>query len=243
MSISSEPFGDDRRMGHVIDVVFPCLDEAGALPWLLERLPPGYRAIIVDNGSTDGSADVARSLGATVVECPQRGYGAACHAGLETAVSDIVVFCDCDASVDPADLPNLVAPVLSGVADLVVGRRRPTSRGSWPLHARIANLELARQVRRRTGLALRDLGPVRVAGREPLLDLGLIDRRSGYPLETVLRAAHAGWRIEGVDVAYRSRTGKSKVTGTVRGTVQAVRDMRAAFAAVDASTASGGTSQ
>lgn len=227
-------------MGGVIDVVLPCLDEAGALPWLLARFPAGYRAIVVDNGSTDGSPELARSLGATVVDCPQRGYGAACHAGLEAAQGDIVVFCDCDASVDPADLPNLVAPVLSGIADLVVGRRRPTTRRSWPLHARIANLELARQVRRRTGLPLRDLGPVRVARRTPLLELGLIDRRSGYPLETVLRAAQAGWRIEGVDVKYAPRTGKSKVTGTVRGTVQAVRDMRAAFRAVDASTGSTG---
>lgn len=227
-------------MGGVIDVVLPCLDEAGALPWLLARFPAGYRAIVVDNGSTDGSPELARSLGATVVDCPQRGYGAACHAGLEAAQGDIVVFCDCDASVDPADLPNLVAPVLSGIADLVVGRRRPTTRRSWPLHARIANLELARQVRRRTGLPLRDLGPVRVARRTPLLELGLIDRRSGYPLETVLRAAQAGWRIEGVDVKYAPRTGKSKVTGTVRGTVQAVRDMRTAFRAVDASTGSTG---
>jgi len=224
-------------MDHVIDVVLPCLDEAGALPWLLPRLPEGYRAIVVDNGSTDGSPDIARDLGATVVTCAQRGYGAACHAGLEAAGADIVAFCDCDASVDPADLPALIAPVAADAADLVVGRRRPTGRGSWPLHARIANLELARQVRRRTGLPLRDLGPVRVARRTPLLGLGIADRRSGYPLETVLRAARAGWRVEGRDVAYAPRTGKSKVTGTARGTIQAVRDMRAAFAAVEAAAA------
>ncbi|MCU1689130.1 MAG: glycosyltransferase [Pseudonocardiales bacterium] len=241
MVIINEPSGRCRRIDAVIDVVFPCLDEAGALPWLMGRMPAGYRAIVVDNGSTDGSPDLARSLGATVVECARRGYGAACHAGLEAATADIVVFCDCDASVDPADLPSLVAPVLSGAADLVVGRRRPTARRSWPMHARIANLELARQVRRRTGLPLRDLGPVRVARRAPLLELGLIDRRSGYPLETVLRAASAKWRIQGVDVRYAPRTGKSKVTGTVRGTIQAVRDMRAAFAAVEATTAVRGT--
>lgn len=220
-------------MAEVIDVVLPCLDEAGALPWLLPRLPAGYRAIVVDNGSTDGSPDLARSLGATVVHCPQRGYGAACHAGLEAATADIVVFCDCDGSIDPADLPLLVAPVAGGAANMVVARRRPTTWRSWPVHARVANLELARQVRRRTGLPLRDLGPVRVARREPLLALGIADRRSGYPLETVLRAAQAGWGIAGADVRYAPRTGKSKVTGTVRGTVQAVRDMRTAFAAID----------
>jgi glycosyltransferase involved in cell wall biosynthesis len=216
-----------------IDVVLPCLDEAGALPAVLGGLPAGYRAIVVDNGSSDGSPDIARALGAQVVLCERRGYGAACHAGLEAALADIVVFCDCDASVDTAMLGELVAPVLSGHADMVVARRRPTSRGSWPLHARIANVELARRVRRRTGMPLRDLGPVRVARRVDLLALGLQDRRSGYPLETVLRAAAAGWSIVGVDVPYAPRTGKSKVTGTVRGTVQAVRDMSAVFAQVE----------
>jgi hypothetical protein len=208
-----------------VDVVLPCLDEAEALPWVLERIPPGWRALVVDNGSTDGSADIARALGATVVHETRRGFGAACHAGLTAATADIVCFCDCDASLDPGDLVPFVRRVLVGEADLVLGRRRPQRRGAWPPHARAGNLALARLLRRRTGLRLHDLGPLRAARREPLLALDLTDRRSGYPLQMVVRAADAGWRIAEYDVPYRPRTGASKVTGTWRGTWQAVRDM------------------
>ncbi|WP_372509367.1 glycosyltransferase family 2 protein [Streptomyces humicola] len=210
-----------------VDVVLPCLDEAAALPWVLERIPPGWRAVVVDNGSTDGSAELAASLGAYVVREPVRGFGAACHAGLQAATADIVCFCDCDASLDPTSLPTVVRPVLDGRADLVLGRRRPVTRGAWPLHARLANRELSRLIRRRTGLRLGDLGPMRAARREPLLALGLTDRRSGYPLQMVVRAADAGWRVRETDVPYRPRTGRSKVTGTWRGTWHAVQDMRA----------------
>ncbi|MFF7652686.1 glycosyltransferase family 2 protein [Streptomyces sp. NPDC007983] len=209
------------------DVVLPCLDEAAALPWVLERIPAGWRAIVVDNGSTDGSAALARSLGATVVHEPRRGFGAACHAGLLAADADFVCFCDCDASLDPGLLAGFVRGVAEGDADLVLGRRRPEGHGAWPVHARLGNAALSRMVRRRTGAALHDLGPLRAARREPLLALGLTDRRSGYPLQMVVRAADAGWRIEERDVPYRPRTGRSKVTGTWRGTWHAVRDMRA----------------
>lgn len=212
-----------------IDIVFPCLDEAQALPWVLERIPSFARAIVVDNGSTDGSAELARELGAEVVHCEQRGYGAACHAGLVAARAELVGFCDCDASLDPGDIVGLVAALAAG-CDLAVGVRRPVGRGAWPLPARIANRELARRVRRRTGIALSDIGPIRAADRARLLALPITDRRSGYPVETVLRAAQAGWVIAGVEVAYRPRVGRSKVTGTWRGTVQAVRDMSAVLA-------------
>lgn len=208
-----------------VDVVLPCLNEAEALPWVLARIPDGWRALVVDNGSTDGSADVARALGATVVSEPRRGFGAACHAGLLAAEAEFVCFCDCDASLDPGLLDGFVAAVAAGEADLVLGRRRPRGRGSWPAHARAGNLVLARLLRRRTGLKLRDLGPLRAVRREELLALGLSDRRSGYPLQMVVRAADEGWRIREVDVPYLPRSGKSKVTGTWRGTWQAVRDM------------------
>ncbi|MFD5424983.1 glycosyltransferase family 2 protein [Streptomyces sp. NPDC127084] len=209
-----------------VDVVLPCLDEAEALPWVLARIPAGWRAIVVDNGSTDGSAALAAGLGATVVHEPRRGFGAACHAGLVAADAEFVCFCDCDASLDPGLLPGLVRTVADGSTDLVLGRRRPTGRGAWPAHARAGNLALSWLLRRRTRLRLRDLGPMRAARREALLALCLSDRRSGYPLQMVVRAADAGWRVREVDVPYLPRRGRSKVTGTWRGTWQAVHDMR-----------------
>ncbi len=214
-----------------VDVVLPCLDEAASLPWVLSRLPAGYRAIVADNGSTDGSAEIAAAHGATVVPVPQRGFGAAAHAGLEAATAAFVCFCDADGSMDPAQLPRVLDPVRAGTADLVLGRRRPV-RGAWPLHARVANVALARMLRARTGLRLHDLGPMRAARREALLGLRITDRRFGYPLEMVTRASDAGWRVQEVDVDYSLRTAgsKSKVTGTVLGTVRTVRDMRAVLA-------------
>jgi glycosyltransferase involved in cell wall biosynthesis len=209
------------------DVVLPCLDEAAALPWVLSRIPAGYRAIVADNGSTDGSAQVAAAHGATVVLVPQRGFGAAAHAGLLAARADIVCFLDADGSFDPAQLPRVVDPVAAGVVDLVLGRRRPTSRRAWPVHARAANALLAWRLRHATGVPLHDLGPMRAARRTDLLALHLRDRRFGYPLEMVVAAAHAGWRISEVDVDYAPRAAgtRSKVTGTVRGTARAIRDM------------------
>lgn len=197
---------------------------------MLARVPAGWRAIVVDNGSTDGSAEIARALGATVVHESRRGFGAACHAGLLAARADLVCFCDCDASMDPGLLAPMAARVEAGEADLLLGRRRPQGRGAWPAHARAGNIALAHLLRRRTGLRLHDLGPMRVARREALLGLGLTDRRSGYPLQMVVRASDAGWRVAETDVPYLPRTGKSKVTGTWRGTWHAVRDMRRVLA-------------
>ncbi|WP_399125725.1 glycosyltransferase family 2 protein [Streptomyces sp. ITFR-6] len=209
------------------DIVLPCLDEAAALPAVLGAIPRGWRAIVVDNGSTDGSAELARSLGATVVHEPRRGFGSACHAGLLAAEAEYICFCDCDGSLDPGLLPGFVRRIADGESDLLLGRRRPDRLGAWPLHARAGNLALSRLLRRRTGLRLHDLGPMRAARRTDLLALGLTDRRSGYPLQMVVRAADAGLRVAETDVPYLSRTGKSKVTGTWRGTWHAVRDMRA----------------
>jgi glycosyltransferase involved in cell wall biosynthesis len=209
------------------DVVLPCLNEAAALPGLLARIPPGYRAIVADNGSTDGSAEVAAAGGAVVVPAPERGFGAAVHAGLLAAGDGVVCVMDADGSFDPAQLPRVADPVRAGAADLVLGRRRPTAPGAWPAHARLGNALVAWRLRRTAGVALHDLGPMRAARRCALLELGLRDRRFGYPLEMVVAAARAGWRILEVDVDYAPRAAgtRSKVTGTVRGTARAVRDM------------------
>jgi len=212
-----------------VEVILPALDEADALPWVLARMPASFAPIVVDNGSTDGTPDVAERLGARVVREPHRGFGAACFAGLSAARSEVVCFMDCDGSFDPRQLPRVAGPVLDGAADLTLGARRPTTPHAWPLHARIANRALARELRRRSGIALRDLGPMRAARRDSLLDLGVRDRRFGWPLEMVLRAVDAGWRIAEVEVDYLPRTGRSKVTGTVCGTVRTVRDMTVAL--------------
>jgi dTDP-L-rhamnose 4-epimerase len=212
----------------VPDVVIPVLDEAAALPGLLAAMPAWYTAIVVDNGSTDGSADVARAAGTRVVHEPVRGFGSACWAGLLAADADdgVVCFMDGDGSLDPADLPLVATLVLEDRADLVLGARRPTSSRAWPLHARVGNRVLAAEVRRKTGQRLSDLGPMRAARRTALLELGIEDRRFGWPLEMVTRAARAGWRIVELPVPYSPRTGRSKVTGTLGGTLRTVRDMR-----------------
>lgn len=214
----------------IVDVVLPCLDEAAALPRVLERMPAGFRPLVADNGSTDGSPAVAAARGAEVVRAAQRGFGAACHVGLLAAASEVVCVMDADASLDPADLPKVAQPVLDGRADLVLGRRLPTERAAWPWHARAGNAVLAGLVRQRTGQPLRDLGPMRAARLEALVGLGLTDRGFGYPLEMVVRGFAAGWRVREVDVRYAPRVGRSKVTGTVRGTLRAVRDMRRVLA-------------
>src|SRR5918995_5360999 len=193
----------------MVTVVLPVLDEREALPWVLGRLPAGYEPLVVDNGSTNGSGALARRLGARVVAEPQRGFGAACWAGLQAATSDVVAFMDCDASLDPRQLARVADPVRARRADLVLGARAAQP-GAWPAHARAGNAFLACLLRRRTGVPLRDVGPMRAARRADLLALGLLDRRFGWPLEMVLLAARSGWRIEEVTVAYRARAGRSK---------------------------------
>jgi hypothetical protein len=175
---------------------------------------------------------VARSLGAQVVHEANRGFGAACWAGLAASNpgDGVVCFMDGDGSLDPAQLVRVAAPVVAGRSDLVLGARRPVSRRAWPAHARFANRVLAVEVRRRTGVLLHDLGPMRAARRDDLMALGITDRRFGWPLEMVLLAARAGWQIDEVVVAYAPRRGRSKVTGTLTGTARAVRDMRRVLA-------------
>jgi len=208
------------------DVVLPVLNEREALPWVLERMPAGFTPIVVDNGSTDGSAHEAARLGAQVVSEPMPGFGSACFAGLMAAREDVVCFMDCDATFDPRELPLVADPVRAGTADLMLGARS----GAGPIHARLANRVLALELRRRAGVRVTDLGPMRAAPREGLIGLDLRDRRFGWPLEMVLRAANAGWSVREVAISHHPRAGRSKVTGTLRGTVRTVHDMARALA-------------
>jgi glycosyltransferase involved in cell wall biosynthesis len=210
-----------------VDVVLPCLNEAEALPGVLAAMPVGYRALIVDNSSTDDTVAVATSRGATVVSEPRRGYGAAVHAGVMAATADLVAVLDADGSLSAQALPQLVAEVAGG-ADLAVGRRIPQA-GAWPWHARVGNAVLAALLRHH-GLPVHDIASIRVARRLALLELGITDRRFGYPFELLLRAAAAGWRVSELNIEYRPRAGgRSKVSGSIRGTVRAVRDITAAM--------------
>ena len=208
------------------DLVLPCRDEAAALTGLLPEVPAGFGVIVVDNGSRDATAEVATSLGATVVREDRPGYGAAVHAGLLAATADLVAFMDGDGSFDPAELPAMVDEVRSGRADIAVGRRRPTGRGTWPWHARAGNALIVAWLRRRIGLPAHDIAPMRVCRRADLLALGVEDRRFGYPVELLQKATEAGWRFSEHDVAYRPRAEgtRSKVSGSVRGTLRTARD-------------------
>ncbi len=210
----------------ICDLILPCRDEAPALVGLLPRVPADFSVIVVDNGSGDDTAEVARQLGAQVVCESTPGYGAAVHAGLEAARADFVAFMDGDGSFDPEELGPLLAEVRAGRADIAVGRRRPVRRGVWPWHARLGNALILAWLRRRIGADVHDIAPIRVCRRDELLGLGIADRRFGYPVEMLQKATRAGWRFCERDVSYHPRAEgtRSKVSGSVRGTVRAARD-------------------
>jgi glycosyltransferase involved in cell wall biosynthesis len=207
-------------------LVLPCRDEAPALPAILGAVPPELAVIVVDNGSTDGTADVARAHGARVVVEPRSGYGAAVQAGVEAAEEEYVAVMDGDGSFDPHEIGRLLQAVIDGEADLALGRRRPVSRGVWPWHARAGNALVVAWLRRTTGFPARDLAPMRVCRRADLVALDVRDRRFGYPLELLRKATAAGWRITEQDVSYRPRAAgtRSKVSGSVRGTLRTAQD-------------------
>lgn len=205
-------------------MVLPCLNEAESLPAVLSATPNGYRALVVDNNSTDGTAEVARAHGAQVVTEARPGYGSAVHAGVLAATTPVVAVLDGDGSLDPQDLPALVAELDRG-ADMAIGRRRAAPGLVWPWHARLGTAAVCWRLRQRYDLDVHDIAPMRVARRDALLALGVGDRRSGYPLELLVRAAQANWRVVEREVPYGPRTGgKSKVSGSVRGSAIAALD-------------------
>src|SRR6478752_2072920 len=207
-----------------VTVVLPCLNEAASLPGVLAAMPAGYRPLVVDNNSTDGTAELARDLGADVVTERRPGYGSAVHAGVEAAATPIVAVVDADGSLDPGELPTLVDELDRG-ADMAIGRRRPVPGLRWPWHARLGTAAVCWRIRSKYGLPVHDIAPMRVARRDALLGLGITDRRTGYPVELMVRAAKAGWTVVERDVPYGPRTGgKSKVSGSLRGSIHAGLD-------------------
>jgi len=217
--------------GEVI-VLIPALDEEPALPGVLASIPragDGWcvrDVVVVDNGSRDRTAEAARAAGATVIAEPRRGYGAACLAGLASlraAPPGIVAFMDADHSDDPGELGELVAPIVAGHADLVVGSRvlGEHEPGSLTIVQRLGNRLATGLLRLLFGLAATDLGPFRAVRWQALESLGMRDRDFGWTVEMQARAARAGLRVLEVPVRYRRRVGRSKISGTVRGVVGA----------------------
>lgn len=207
-------------------LILPCRDEEQALADVLARVPVDLAVVVVDNGSRDGTAAVAERCGARVVHEPRPGYGAAVHAGVLAASTELVAVMDGDGSFDAVDLLPLIADVSTGLATMAVGRRRPSGRGVWPWHARFGNNVVVALLRFRSDFPLRDIAPMRVCRRSDLLDLDVADRRFGYPVELMQKAVAAGWLITERDVPYHPRAAgtRSKVSGSVVGTIRAARD-------------------
>lgn len=211
-----------------IAVIIPALDEEESLPLVLAALPssPCLQVVVVDNGSRDRTEAVALAAGATVVREPERGYGRACQTGLRHLAADppqIVVFLDADFSDDPADLPRLLAPLMAGEADLVIGSRvlGPCQPGALPPHVRWGNWLAVFLINLLHGTRFTDLGPFRALSWQACTQLRLSDPNYGWNVEMQVKAARRGLRTVEVPVAYRPRVGRSKISGTIRGTVGA----------------------
>ena len=212
-----------------VTVIIPARNEESPLPGVLAEIPPGIvgTTLVVDNGSTDRTAEVARQAGAVVIREPRAGYGYACAAGVRGAVergAEVLLFLDGDGSSDPAQIPDLLAPIEAGQADLVLGTRLggDMERGAMPSHARFGNWLVARLMGWLYGLGVTDLGPFRAIRADLLARLDMREMTYGWPTEMMVKAARLGARVVEVPVRYRMRRGgRSKVSGTVRGTLLA----------------------
>jgi glycosyltransferase involved in cell wall biosynthesis len=203
-----------------VAVILPALNEISCVEKVVEAfLREGTRVIVVDNGSNDGTGQAAQRAGAEVVYEKIRGYGSACLAGLSYLTShppQIVVFADCDGTLDPHDIRNLIAPIASGDADLVLGRRARVERGALPTHQKLGNTMACFLLQTFYGLAIRDIPPYRAGRWAFVTELGLSEKTYGLPIETVALAARRGGIVKEVEVTYRSRTtGRSKVAGSL----------------------------
>jgi glycosyltransferase involved in cell wall biosynthesis len=209
-----------------ISIVIPALNEAESIGWVLDSLSRDIAAevLVVDGGSTDGTIDLAQAAGARVIHEQQPGYGQACARGVAAASGELIVFMDADGADDPQYLGQLVQPFKDGSADMVLGTRLlgKMEAGAMPWHQYAGNLLSARLIRGMYGLAITDLSPFRCLYRSKLVSLNMQEMTFGWPTEMIVKAARQQWRIQEVPVIYRPRLGgKSKISGTVRGTVLA----------------------
>jgi glycosyltransferase involved in cell wall biosynthesis len=211
---------------NLVTVIIPALNEEASIAQTLAEIPPGVvdEIIVVDGGSSDGTAALAQAGGAQVLHEPRRGYGRACATGAEAAQGDVVLFLDADGADDPAHIPDLLAPILAGWADMTLGSRLAgeIAPGAMPWQQRFGNRLAAWLIRRLYGLPLSDLSPLRAVRRELLLGLEMQEMTYGWPTEMIVQAARRGWRIVEIPTGYRPRLGgSSKISGTVRGTALA----------------------
>jgi glycosyltransferase involved in cell wall biosynthesis len=209
-----------------VSVIIPTRNEASAIGRVLADLPPDLvtEVLVVDSNSTDGTPEIAANMGARVVQEPRRGYGRACLTGLAIASApDIVVFLDGDYSDRPAELPRLLAPITEGRADITLGSRLGQQHipGALPWHAAFGNRLAASLITLLYGLRISDLGPFRAARADVLRGLALEETTYGWAVEMILKAALQGFRVVEVPVSYYPRIGKSKISGTLRGTLGA----------------------
>ena len=209
-----------------VSIIIPTRNEAGAIQRVLADLPQYLtkEVIVVDSNSTDGTPEIAARMGARVIQEPRRGYGRACLTGMNAANSpDVVVFLDGDYSDRPSELPILLAPIALGSADIVLGSRlhERNSAGALPWHQALGNRLAAGLIRLLYGANITDLGPFRAARAEVLHELALEEKTYGWAVEMILKGALAGYRVVEVPVSYYPRIGKSKISGTLKGTLGA----------------------
>ncbi len=211
---------------RIVVIIPALLDEEAAIGLVVGEVPDGLvgEVLVVDNGSRDRTAEVARAAGARVVHAPIRGYGAACLAGaLAARDADTLVFLDGDRSDDPAEMPAVLRPIVEGEADLVIGARVPVMAedGALTAHQRVGNRLVTWMVWLLYDLPLRDIGPFRAIRADVLRDLGMENRTYGWLVEMVVKAAKKGYRVVNVPVSCRKRIGRSKVAGTLKGSLLA----------------------
>lgn len=211
-----------------IVVVIPALNEAESIARVIAAIPQELVAsvVVVDNGSTDDTAECARAAGAIVLRTDPPGYGRACRFGADRARADgadAIVFLDGDFSDDPADMRALVAPLQSNQADLVIGSRLRgrLAPGAMPWHAQFGNRLISAMMRAIYGLQVTDLGPFRAIGTDFYASLAMSEMTYGWPVEMLAKAARSEGRVREIAVAYRPRIGRSKISGTIRGTIGA----------------------